>query len=103
MKKMHIVLDEFEQDIEDNIEHFVPLSADEKRQMDDLAASAKKQKNISIRISQSDLNGIKRRSAEEGIPYQTLITSVLHRYIAGGLVDERAIRKTVELIGGRSV
>ena len=43
-------------------------------------------------------NKVKQKSAEEGIPYQTLISSVIHRYIAGKLVDESAVLKSMELL-----
>ncbi len=43
----------------------------------------KKNKNINIRISENDLEAIKLRAAREGIPYQTLIGSILHKYAAG--------------------
>ncbi|MDM8565747.1 CopG family antitoxin [Candidatus Halobeggiatoa sp. HSG11] len=43
----------------------------------------KKNKNINIRISENDLEAIKLRAAREGIPYQTLIGSILHKYVAG--------------------
>ena len=35
---------------------------------------------------------------EEGVPYQTLISSVLHKYLSGRLVDEKHIRRSVELL-----
>ena len=47
-----------------------------------------KNKRINIRISQRDLEHIQRRSLEEGIPYQTLISSLIHRYISGKLVEK---------------
>lgn len=47
-----------------------------------------KNKRINIRISQKDLESIQRRALEEGIPYQTLIASLIHRYIAGKLVEK---------------
>jgi len=47
--------------------------------------SLKKDQRISIRMSKQDLIGIKTRAADEGIPYQTLISSIVHRYIMGGL------------------
>ncbi|MEW6997974.1 CopG family antitoxin [Colwelliaceae bacterium BS250] len=47
----------------------------------------KKDKRINIRISNRDLTAIQRRASEEGIPYQTLIASILHKYVSGGLVD----------------
>ena len=45
-----------------------------------------KNKRINIRISEKDLTNLKAKSLEEGIPYQTLISSVLHKYISGKLV-----------------
>ena len=51
------------------------------------ANSAKKDKRINIRLSGRDLAALQRRALEEGIPYQTLVSSVLHKYISGGLQD----------------
>lgn len=47
----------------------------------------KKDKRINIRISSRDLESIQRRALEEGIPYQTLVSSILHKYVSGGLHD----------------
>ena len=49
--------------------------------------TVKKDKRINIRISGRDLDAIQRRALEEGIPYQTLVSSVLHKYVSGGLQD----------------
>lgn len=43
----------------------------------------KKNKNINIRISENDLEAIKLRAAREGMPYQTLIGSLIHKYASG--------------------
>jgi len=43
----------------------------------------KKDTRINIRISSSDLMRIKQKAAYEGLPYQTLISSILHKYSAG--------------------
>ncbi|NOX16704.1 MAG: antitoxin [Chlorobi bacterium] len=43
----------------------------------------KKDKRINIRLSERDLLMLKAKAVEEGIPYQTLITSVLHKYLSG--------------------
>jgi len=45
----------------------------------------KKDKRINIRISGRDLESIQRRALEEGIPYQTLVSSILHKYVSGSL------------------
>ena len=51
------------------------------------AATFRKDKRINIRISDNDLTGLKVRAREEGIPYQTLVSSVLHKYVAGRFVE----------------
>lgn len=50
----------------------------------------KKDKRINIRISSRDLEAIQRRALEEGIPYQTLVSSILHKYVSGSLCDVTA-------------
>lgn len=47
----------------------------------------KKDRRLNIRISSKDLEGIQKRALEEGIPYQTLIASILHKYLSGRLVE----------------
>ena len=47
----------------------------------------KKTRKINIRISENDLSALQRKAAREGIPYQTLIGSILHKY-ASGLLKE---------------
>ena len=52
-------------------------------------AAAKKDRRINIRISSQDLEALQDIAMEEGIPYQTLITSILHKYASGRLVDRK--------------
>jgi predicted DNA binding CopG/RHH family protein len=47
-----------------------------------------KDRRINIRLSSSDLMDIKARALEEGIPYQTFIASVLHKYASGRLIEK---------------
>ncbi len=51
-------------------------------------ATFKKDRRVNIRISTRDLEAIQKRAIEEGIPYQTLITSLLHKYVSGRLVEK---------------
>ena len=51
-------------------------------------ANLAKNARINIRISLRILEGLQQRAVEEGIPYQTLIASVLHKFVSGRLVDE---------------
>ncbi len=47
----------------------------------------KKDKRINVRISNRDLVAIQSRASEEGMPYQTLVSSIIHKYISGSLQD----------------
>jgi predicted DNA binding CopG/RHH family protein len=51
-------------------------------------ATAIKDRRVNIRLSSSDLGDIQARALEEGIPYQTLIASVLHKYVTGRLSEK---------------
>ena len=46
-----------------------------------------KNKRINIRLAERDLAGIQARAIEEGMPYQTLISSILHKYLSGRLIE----------------
>ena len=49
--------------------------------------TVKKDKRINIRISNRDLTAIQSRASEEGIPYQTFVSSIIHKYVSGSLKD----------------
>lgn len=70
--------DEFESILTDERKSFLSQSAEE---------TFKKDKRINIRISSRDLAALQRRALEEGLPYQTLVASILHKYVSGGLQD----------------
>jgi len=53
-------------------------------------ATFRKDRRINIRISEKDLVDIQKKAVEEGIPYQTLISSVLHKYVSGRLVEKKS-------------
>ena len=48
----------------------------------------KKDKRVNIRISELDLELLQERALIEGLPYQTLMSSVLHKYVTGRLTDK---------------
>jgi predicted DNA binding CopG/RHH family protein len=53
-------------------------------------ATALKDRRVNIRLSSGDLSDIQIKALEEGIPYQTLIASVLHKYVTGRLTETPA-------------
>ncbi|MDC0864641.1 hypothetical protein OAP56_01665 [Rickettsiaceae bacterium] len=85
-KQKHF-LDEEEKEIlglfEDDIGESLSTKFSTKEIDKAVAASGKfltKSERINIRMNSFDLNHIKRRAVQEGIPYQTLISSILHKY-----------------------
>ena len=68
---------------------FESVLTDERRE--ELQAIAtntlKKDKRINIRISNRDLLAVQARASEQGIPYQTLASSIIHKYVSGTLRD----------------
>ena len=57
----------------------------------------RKDKRINIRISSRDLEALQRRALEEGLPYQSLVSSVLHKYVSGSFKDisaNKALQRT---------
>jgi predicted DNA binding CopG/RHH family protein len=47
-----------------------------------------KDQRMNIRITKNDLDGIKLKAVEEGIPYQTLVASIIHKYVTGKLCEK---------------
>ncbi len=88
-----IKLDKEEQELVDSFERgewrSVPNFEQEKKKAEKIAAATfKKDRRVNIRISTKDLHGLQIRALEEGIPYQTLISSILHKYLAKGRTAE---------------
>ena len=50
-------------------------------------ATLEKKRNINIRVSEADLLRVKAKAAQKGIPYQTMITSVIHQYSTGQIKE----------------
>ncbi|MDH5720714.1 MAG: CopG family antitoxin [Spirochaetia bacterium] len=81
-------LDDYENEILEAYENGNLKPSDSKTNYQKIAYNTmKKNKKINIRISENDLSAIQRRAAREGIPYQTLIGSILHKYASGLLKD----------------
>jgi len=47
----------------------------------------RKSRRVNIRLAAQDLEGMQRRALEEGIPYQTLMASIIHKYVTGKLTE----------------
>ncbi|MBK5295194.1 MAG: antitoxin [Acidobacteriia bacterium] len=83
-------LDRKEKEIADSVERgewrSIPELKEERKRYDGYAAATfRKDKRVNIRISSKDLEAIQKRAMEEGLPYQTLISSLLHKFVSGRL------------------
>ncbi len=66
----------------------ITTSKGELRKYQDAAkAMMKKDARLNIRISSHDLQGLQKRAMQDGLPYQTFVSSLLHKYVAGRLVE----------------
>jgi predicted DNA binding CopG/RHH family protein len=63
------------------------LKSELERHKDYAAATFQKDSRINIRISSKDLRLLQKRALSEGLPYQTLISSLLHKYVEGRLTE----------------
>ena len=55
----------------------------------------KKDKRINIRLSSHDLTGIQRKAVQKGIPYQALISGLIHQYVEGDIQEKPKVNKAV--------
>ncbi len=51
--------------------------------------TALKDYRMNVRISKRDVEALKTKALEEGIPYQTLVTSILHKYVTGRIIEKK--------------
>jgi len=69
------------------------LSSPSKKEFEAIKATARKtiikDKRITIRLYDHDYQGIQKKAMEMGMPYQTLISGIIHRYIEGDLISKR--------------
>jgi predicted DNA binding CopG/RHH family protein len=90
-------LDDYEKEIEEAFEkgefkRAPDFEAQKLKLMAAARATMEKVKNINIRISQGDLFNLKSKAEQQGIPYQTLISSLLHQY-SNNKIDYNVLRE----------
>ncbi len=80
-KRRKIVLDAYEQELEDNFENTAKVSSI-KSEMDKVMVAAKahvrRKKSITLRVSEMDLEAIKFKASKKGLPYQTYLNMIIH-------------------------
>jgi len=87
-------LTEEEQEILDSFERgeWIPVKdlSKRKRELIRYARNTlKKDKRLNIRISERDLNELQKKVVSEGLPYQTFVSSIIHKFVNGKLVEAK--------------
>ena len=90
-------LDDYEEDILEKYENSELNSiVPDKEELEELSVMARdtlnKNRRVNIRVSNHDLQAIQRKAIQEGLPYQTLISSLIHKYTTGLLIYKEQIR-----------
>ena len=89
-KKAFEPIDKEEKDLMESLERDEWRSVKNVKQEKEKALSAarntlKKDKRINLRLTQKDYHQIQIKAIEEGVPYQTLISSIIHKYLNGSI------------------
>lgn len=92
-----LLLDE-EKAIENEIDDLKPVTGNKKKKIEQILTQARKNKSISLRVTNFDLQRLKEKANEEGVPYQALINSILHKYITNQLFEKDQVLRTFKLL-----
>lgn len=82
-----------EREIEEQADQFVSVTGKDRKEVESIIERARKSRPVNLRMSEYDLELVKRRAEAEGLPYQTLINRVVHRYVTDQMVDRDEVRK----------
>ena len=98
-KELTAQLDDEERESLDSFERgeWVPVADKEAviaRLQSAAQATLRKERRVNIRMTTADLAALQNIALEEGIPYQTLMSSILHKYVTGRLIERPRITAT---------
>lgn len=95
---MKYKLDSNERIIEEKAGEYIKLSDLKKKKIESILEKSSKKKVITLRLDNNDLEQIKYIANDEGIPYQTLISSILHKFVNNRFIDKKEVFKISELL-----
>jgi len=84
--------------IEKEAREYKKVSEQEKKKIESILEKSSTKRVVTLRLNNNDLEQIKSIASTEGLPYQTLISSVLHKYINDRFVDKKEVFKISELL-----
>ncbi len=91
-------LEENEKIIEEEAGSYKKVQGKRRKEIESIIDKSSVKKTVTLRLNVNDLERIRMMAASEGMPYQTLISSVLHKYINNRLVDKNDILKVSEIM-----
>ncbi len=89
-------MDEYEKELE-NLDVSTALS-DNAREAILRPYRSESRKSVTMRLSESVISGLKIKAANNGLPYQTLASMILQKYINGSLLDKEAVKEVVKVL-----
>lgn len=92
-----IILSKEEKQIENSLEEYRPVSKETRNHIERIIQGSRKSRPISIRINENDLARLKEKADHNGLPYQTMINVVIHKYVTDGFLDKDEINKYLQL------
>jgi len=95
---MKYELDTDEKTIEKEAREYKRVPEEKKENIESILEKSSKKRIVTLRLNNNDLEQIKSIANTEGIPYQTLISSILHKYINDRFVDKNEVFKISELL-----
>ncbi len=95
---MKYELDKDEKIIEKEAAGYKKVSEEKKKNIESILEKSSKKRVVTLRLNNNDLEQLKSIANIEGIPYQTLISSILHKYINDRFVDKKEVFKISELL-----
>ena len=95
---MKYELDKDEKIIEKEVSEYKKVSAEKKKDIESVLERSSKKRVVTLRLNNNDLEQLKSIANIEGIPYQTLISSILHKYVNDRFVDIKEVFKISELL-----
>jgi predicted DNA binding CopG/RHH family protein len=96
MKKIN--LDKYEGQIEEEAGKYTSISKSKNQQIKKIIDKTHKKISVTLRLDNQDLELIKTRAAEEGLAYQTLISSILHKFVSNQLIDDKNLIKIIKMV-----
>ena len=95
MKK--IILDAEEEEIEKEFHNYKPASKELRSRIEKIIESSRKSRPISLRINEGDLSILKEKAKKNGLPYQTMINVVIHKFVTDSYLDKDEVNKYLKL------